>query len=865
MLATYSGQRGAERLREEMRQVMQGEGRMVDKVDVLSAMERVRNAIARFWRKVAEMLGIRYTKAEDVADHVLGDLLERVNPNVGVRTDAKAREQFIGEDGAASIDHAEEVSTRMDNLAVARQMEEAKKDAKAIKMATGWERGADGMWRYEIPDVLVDAIAKIVDEIIEKQSSEGKPLSGLRLTPIKLADAIGADHPLMKAYPKLAKSKIKFTKLNENLLAKYDGVDRSISLNSFYAKYPGGIHNFFETVLAHEVQHAIQDIEGFERGDMPSNPNYNRLSGEVEARNVQKRMNMTLEERRNSLASETEDVTREDQIFLGSINHIKEQKRNSSSSNEYSSEDRRKFKGVPISKQEYAKLFHAIHTHNQFKVGRINGESTRDYYYLYTHHGDSDFTVEAQIPRDGNEDLIRILSKEVENGFIERPEDLGILIKGKRIRQNRNYSHYASPEGGPRSDGRLDDLALRHEADSGRSDEQMGEGISGRSSSEVHSADREGRIDDAAIDAVSELVESINTQSFKDVQRILSIFESKDKLDEVWDRAVNKHLKPWDEVNRRALALLHIAIDERKAELEGNGPAEKFSLRDGSFIRSGSYFSGGGLLEEGLKNYLDPRVAVEFNEKIAGVYADNFGRHIVTADVRNVDPRELTAHVDGSVEYFHASPVCKNFSRAKREAGEVELDKETAQSTADFIRANRPRVVTIENVKGYRGSDALKIITDALTEQGYDWDADVYNTGDFGGYTKRERLIVRAVRDGKLPEKPKPLPQSERKGGWMEAVTDLMDSLPEKRSGVPEWMDRRLKAMGIDWRHIDKPLYVLGQGDAADKVSHAFADELLPTLRTKTRIRARRLRMRWTEPIPPPHHRTSLLTLLKNS
>ena len=43
---------------------------------------------------------------------------------------------------------------------------------------------------------------------------------------------------------------------------------------------------------------------------------YNRISGEVEARNVQSRMNMTPEERRNSLARLTEDVRREDQIFL---------------------------------------------------------------------------------------------------------------------------------------------------------------------------------------------------------------------------------------------------------------------------------------------------------------------------------------------------------------------------------------------------------------------------------------------------------------------------------------------------------------------------------------------------------------------
>ena len=43
---------------------------------------------------------------------------------------------------------------------------------------------------------------------------------------------------------------------------------------------------------------------------------YRSLSGEVESRNVQKRLNMTPEERRASLAAETEDVAREDQIFL---------------------------------------------------------------------------------------------------------------------------------------------------------------------------------------------------------------------------------------------------------------------------------------------------------------------------------------------------------------------------------------------------------------------------------------------------------------------------------------------------------------------------------------------------------------------
>lgn len=278
----------------------------------------------------------------------------------------------------------------------------------------------------------------------------------------------------------------------------------------------------------------------------------------------------------------------------------------------------------------------------------------------------------------------------------------------------------------------------------------------------------------------------------------------------------------WKQANKKAI---HIA--------EAIERDPKFSLKnlDGTLIKAGTYFSGGGLVEEGLKGIIDPVVAVEYDEKISGVYRNNFGQHIVTADVRDVDPKELVKLIDGEVEYFHASPVCKNYSQAKSNHAEVELDKETAASTAEFINAVKPKVVTIENVKGYKDSDAMKTITDALDANGYTWDADVYNAADYGGYTNRERLIVRAVRDGKLPEKPKKM---EHKSGWYEAVADIIPTLTEKKNGVAPWMDVRLKADGIDWRNIDKPLYVMGSAYADGKVPHAFADELLPTLRTKS-------------------------------
>ena len=278
----------------------------------------------------------------------------------------------------------------------------------------------------------------------------------------------------------------------------------------------------------------------------------------------------------------------------------------------------------------------------------------------------------------------------------------------------------------------------------------------------------------------------------------------------------------WKQANKKAI---HIA--------EAIERDPKFSLKnlDGTLIKAGTYFSGGGLVEEGLKGIIDPVVAVEYDEKISGVYRNNFGQHIVTADVRDVDPKDLVKQIDGEVEYFHASPVCKNYSQAKSNHAEVELDKETAASTAEFINAVKPKVVTIENVKGYKDSESMKTITDALDANGYTWDADVYNAADYGGYTNRERLIVRAVRDGKLPTKPKKM---ARKSGWYEAVADIIPTLTEKKNGVAPWMDIRLKADGIDWRNIDKPLYVMGSAYADGKIPHAFADELLPTLRTKS-------------------------------
>lgn len=94
-LAMYSGRRGAERLREAARRAWNASADLGAKAAAARAMGRVRDALKRFWKGVADFLHIHYTSAEEVADRVMRDLLEGVNPNS--RAELSAEERAIEE------------------------------------------------------------------------------------------------------------------------------------------------------------------------------------------------------------------------------------------------------------------------------------------------------------------------------------------------------------------------------------------------------------------------------------------------------------------------------------------------------------------------------------------------------------------------------------------------------------------------------------------------------------------------------------------------------------------------------------------------------------------------------------------------
>ena len=81
VLSTFSGRRGAERLREEARRVADGDGGVFTKAKAIETLERVKEAIARFWEGVARMFGVnRYRSAEELADMAMRDLINGVKP-----------------------------------------------------------------------------------------------------------------------------------------------------------------------------------------------------------------------------------------------------------------------------------------------------------------------------------------------------------------------------------------------------------------------------------------------------------------------------------------------------------------------------------------------------------------------------------------------------------------------------------------------------------------------------------------------------------------------------------------------------------------------------------------------------------------
>lgn len=174
---------------------------------------------------------------------------------------------------------------------------------------------------------------------------------------------------------------------------------------------------------------------------------------------------------------------------------------------------------------------------------------------------------------------------------------------------------------------------------------------------------------------------------------------------------------------------------------------------------------------------------IEYDAAIADVARAN-GFHTITADVTQVNWSTLPAP-----DILHASPPCPNFSVAKTNRGETAQDRAVAQAVCDAITTLLPRVFTLENVRGYAGSESLKRIGETLHNLDYAVETFIVNATDYGVPQTRERLFLVARRGGWM-RAPLVLPRKTRWIGWYEAIADLLDTLPP--SQFAPWQLARL-------------------------------------------------------------------------
>ena len=230
------------------------------------------------------------------------------------------RRMFIGTIGAANVDTASKsvnLSSRLDLLSLAKQMNTAGSSAKDIKQITGWEIGADNNWKYETEDVKrfdwngnilyeknhpdFKRYMELVNKDNEHIFCEGEALRPSEVEEYdRLAEEYGGldgkldNHTMLdayidapdvfEAYPELRNVKVEFEALkgNEkacftsahNYLDRLFDVDESLKFGGTITINTNKLNRFQDEkdirgIIGHEIQHAVQEIEGFARGGAP--------------------------------------------------------------------------------------------------------------------------------------------------------------------------------------------------------------------------------------------------------------------------------------------------------------------------------------------------------------------------------------------------------------------------------------------------------------------------------------------------------------------------------------------------------------------------------------------------------------------
>lgn len=93
MITTYSGREGTKKLEDVVRKLAAEDGKSVtESAKAQGFLGKVKEALTKYWKGVADVLGIHFTTAEEVADKVLADWAKGVDPRESEEGKGKSEE-----------------------------------------------------------------------------------------------------------------------------------------------------------------------------------------------------------------------------------------------------------------------------------------------------------------------------------------------------------------------------------------------------------------------------------------------------------------------------------------------------------------------------------------------------------------------------------------------------------------------------------------------------------------------------------------------------------------------------------------------------------------------------------------------------
>ena len=232
VLSTFSGRRGAERLREEARRVADGDGGVFTKAKAMAALERVKEAIARFWEGVARMFGInRHRSVEELADMAMRDLLDSKNP---MKDESGMRKRGeVGDEGVKSL-KGEEAMVALDNIFEDKKTENMPQKVSSLVKFMELFRKPVRTFLGEVVNVKEEVYNKIIRE---KRTS----ISGAVLPTLENADFAIRDTDGSTLYIKRFKSENNDNVYNIAVVNKYGEVEDYVS--SVHIKSDNNLRN----------------------------------------------------------------------------------------------------------------------------------------------------------------------------------------------------------------------------------------------------------------------------------------------------------------------------------------------------------------------------------------------------------------------------------------------------------------------------------------------------------------------------------------------------------------------------------------------------------------------------------------------